>query len=210
MYGLKKVRYESHMDCHSCGVSAHSETLPFMQRKTGFHAFWGIRVNSQKKVLDVWSIYKCTHCDYTWNISLFSRLPVSKINRDLYCRLMANDAATVQYFAYDNAILKRNNAELSGQPDFHIQERWLVSIASHKQVSISVRISRSFQVSLLSILKRQLLLSTAEIKRRIETGQISGVTMKMLKSRKLKNAKYDLQLSVETLYDRRRIVLTRR
>ncbi len=30
---------------------------------------------------------------------------------------MANDAATVQYFAYDNAILKRNNAELS-QPDF--------------------------------------------------------------------------------------------
>ncbi|GAR62460.1 hypothetical protein NGUA15_04272 [Salmonella enterica] len=123
---------------------------------------------------------------------------------------MANDAATVQYFAYDNAILKRNNAELSGQPDFHIQEQWLVSIASHKQVSISVRISRSFQVSLLSILKRQLLLSTAEIKRRIETGQISGVTMKMLKSRKLKNTKYDLQLSVETLYDRRRIVLTRR
>ncbi|MDI5829004.1 hypothetical protein MJN51_28525, partial [Salmonella enterica subsp. enterica serovar Kentucky] len=50
----------------------------------------------------------------------------------------------------------------------------------------------------------------AEIKRRIETGQISGVTVKMLKSRKLKNAKYDLQLSVETLYDRRRIVLTRR
>lgn len=121
---------------------------------------------------------------------------------------MANDAATVQYFAYDNAILKRNNAELSGQPDFHIQERWLVSIASHKQVSVSVRISRSFQVSLLSILKKQLLLSAAEIKRRIETGQISGVTMKMLKSRKLKNAKYDLQLSVETLYDRRRIVLT--
>ncbi|EHM4410237.1 DUF1062 domain-containing protein, partial [Salmonella enterica] len=152
----------------------------------------------------------CTHCDYTWNISLFSRLPVSKINRDLYGRLMANDAATVQYFAYDNAILKRNNAELSGQPDFHIQERWLVSIASHKQVSVSVRISRSFQVSLLSILKKQLLLSAAEIKRRIETGQISGVTMKMLKSRKLKNAKYDLQLSVETLYDRRRIVLTRR
>lgn len=52
--------------------------------------------------------------------------------------------------------------------------------------------------------------SAAEIKRRIETGQISGVTVKMLKSRKLKNAKYDLQLSVETLYDRRRIVLTRR
>ncbi|EMH99752.1 hypothetical protein KPRYC492_22615 [Klebsiella pneumoniae RYC492] len=36
-----------------------------------------IRVNSQKKLLDIWSIYKCTHCDYTWNIALFSRLHVS-------------------------------------------------------------------------------------------------------------------------------------
>ncbi|EDA4820121.1 DUF1062 domain-containing protein, partial [Salmonella enterica] len=168
------------------------------------------RVNSQKKVLDVWSIYKCTHCDYTWNISLFSRLPVSKIHRDLYCRLMTNDATTVQHFAYDNAILKRNNAELSGRPDFQIQERWSVSIAAHRQVSVSVRISRSFQVSLLSILKKQLMLSVAEIKRRIETGQISGITMKMLKSRKLKNAKYDFQLSAETLYHRRRIMLIRR
>ncbi|EDS7164188.1 DUF1062 domain-containing protein [Salmonella enterica] len=192
------------------GYQRIAKRCPSCSVKRDFTPSGAFRVNSQKKVLDVWSIYKCTHCDYTWNISLFSRLPVSKINRDLYCRLMANDAATVQYFAYDSAILKRNNAELSGQPDFHIQERWLVSIASHKHVSVSVRISRSFQVSLLSILKRQLLLSAAEIKRRIETGQISGVTMKMLKSRKLKNAKYDLQLSVETLYDRRRIVLTRR
>ncbi|EEJ6743465.1 DUF1062 domain-containing protein [Salmonella enterica subsp. enterica serovar Oslo] len=192
------------------GYQRIAKRCPSCSVKRDFTPSGAFRVNSRKKVLDIWSIYKCIHCDYTWNISLFSRLPVSKINRDLYCRLMANDAATVQYFAYDNAILKRNNAELSGQPDFHIQERWLVSIASHKQVSVSVRISRSFQVSLLSILKKQLLLSAAEIKRRIKTGQISGVTMKMLKSRKLKNAKYDLQLSVETLYDRRRIVLTRR
>uniref|UniRef100_UPI0032983A02 DUF1062 domain-containing protein n=1 Tax=Salmonella enterica TaxID=28901 RepID=UPI0032983A02 len=73
---------------------------------------------------DVCSIYKCTHCDYSLIICLFSRLPVSKNNRDLYGRLMANDAATVQYFAYGNAILKRNNAELLGQPGFPIQERW--------------------------------------------------------------------------------------
>lgn len=191
------------------GYQRIAKRCPSCSVKRDFTPSGAFRVNSQRRY-SMSGVSINAHTAITRNISLFSRLPVSKINRDLYCRLMANDAATVQYFAYDNAILKRNNAELSGQPDFHIQERWLVSIASHKQVSISVRISRSFQVSLLSILKRQLLLSTAEIKRRIETGQISGVTMKMLKSRKLKNAKYDLQLSVETLYDRRRIVLTRR
>ena len=158
----------------------------------------------------MWSIYKCTHCDYTWNISLFSRLHVSKINRQLYHRLMTNDAATVQHFAYDIATLKRNNAELSGRPDFTVQERWQLSISAHQRVRVSVRISRSFQVSLLSILKQQLMLSAGEILRGLESGQISGVTMKMLKSRKLKAAEYEFQLSAETLYARRRIVLTHR
>ncbi|TGD94799.1 hypothetical protein C9F07_10480, partial [Salmonella enterica subsp. enterica serovar Poona] len=66
------------------------------------------------------------------------------------------------------------------------------------------------QVRLQEIMKKHIILIADESNRPIETVQISGVTMKMLKSRKLKNAKYDLQLSVETLYDRRRIVLTRR
>ncbi|MEG0207306.1 MAG: hypothetical protein RR742_25520, partial [Citrobacter sp.] len=56
----------------------------------------------------------------------------------------------------------------------------------------------------------QLMLSAGEILKGVEAGQISGVTMKMLKSRKLKAAEYEFQLSAETLYARRRIVLTHR
>ncbi|GIZ18271.1 hypothetical protein TUM12147_16070 [Citrobacter europaeus] len=54
------------------------------------------------------------------------------------------------------------------------------------------------------------MLSTGEIQRRVEAGQISGVTMKMLKSRKLKAEEYEFQLSAETLYARRKIVLIHR
>ena len=171
------------------GYQRIAKRCPSCNIKRDFTPSGAFRVNSQKKLLDVWSIYKCTHCDYTWNISLFSRLHVSKIDRQLYHRLMTNDAATVQHFASDIATLKRNNAE---------------------RVRVSVRISRSFQVSLLSILKQQLMLSAGEIQRRVEAGQIGGVTMKMLKSRKLKAAEYEFQLSTETLYARRRIVLTHR
>ena len=181
--------------CPSCNI------------KRDFTPSGAFRVNSQKKVLDVWSIYKCTHCDYTWNISLFSRLHVSKIDRQLYHRLMTNDAATVQHFASDIAMLKRNNAELSGRPDFTIQERWPVSITTHQRFRVSVRIFRSFQVSLLSILKQQLMLSAGEIQRGLDAGQITGVTMKLLKSRRLKTAEYEFQLSAETLFARRRIAL---
>ncbi|GJK63297.1 hypothetical protein TUM17563_10620 [Klebsiella oxytoca] len=54
------------------------------------------------------------------------------------------------------------------------------------------------------------MLSTGEIKRQVESGKISGITMKMLKSRKLKAAEYHFQLSVETMFARRKIVLTHR
>ncbi|EPA9243396.1 DUF1062 domain-containing protein [Yersinia enterocolitica] len=192
------------------GYQRIAKRCPSCKIKRGFMPSGAFRVNSQKKLLDVWSIYKCTHCDYTWNISLFSRLHVSKIDRELHHRLMSNDAATVQHFSCDIAMLKRNNAELSGRPDFHIQERWPVSITAHQRVRVSVRISRSFQVSLLSILKQQLMLSAGEIQRRVAAGHISGVTLKLLKSRKLKAAEYKFQLSAETLFAQRKIVLTRR
>ncbi|EEQ3417181.1 TPA: DUF1062 domain-containing protein [Klebsiella pneumoniae] len=192
------------------GYQRIAKRCPSCKIKRDFTPSGAFRVNSQKKVLDVWSIYKCTHCDYTWNISLFSRLHVSKIDRELHHRLMTNDAATVHHYASDIAMLKRNNAELSGRPDFTVQERWQLSISAHQRVRVSVRISRSFQVTLLSILKQQLMLSTGEIKRHVESGKIRGITMEMLKSRKLKAEEYEFQLSAETLFARRKIVLTHR
>ncbi len=152
------------------GYQRIAKRCPSCNIKRDFTPSDAFRVNSQKKVLGVWSIYKCTHCDYTWNISLFLRLRVSKIDRQLYHRLMSNDAATVQHFANDIAMLKRNNAELSRRPDFTVQERWPVSINAHKRVRVSVRISRSFQISLLSILKQQFRLSAGEIQRRVQLG----------------------------------------
>lgn len=184
--------------CPSCNV------------KREFAPSGAFRVNSQKKVLDIWSIYKCIHCEYTWNISLFSRLHVSKINRELYHRFITNDASTVHYFANDKATLNRNNAELAGKPDFRIQEQWQVSINSGQNVTVSIRLSHSFQINVLSILKRQLLLSTAEIKKLIDEGHIRGVTMKELKSRKLMTRQLDFKLSVVILCAQRKVVLSQR
>lgn len=207
-YGLKKVRYDSYMDGHARGVSAHCQTLPRLQCKTRLCAFRRHPVNSQKKLLDIWSIYKCTHCDYTWNIALFSRLHVSKINRELLQRLLKNDAAMVHYYAADLATLKRNRAEPSGQPDFRIHEQWSVTLMACQRITVRVRVSQPFRISLLSILKKQLKLSTAEIRWLVATGHIEGFPLKQLKTKKLKAMEYDFQLAAETLYARRRITLS--
>ncbi|VFS43026.1 Uncharacterized protein conserved in bacteria [Serratia liquefaciens] len=141
-------------------------------------------MNSQKKLLDIWSIYKCTRCDYTWNIALFSRLHVSKINRELLQRLLQNDTAMVHYYAADLATLKRNRSEPSGQPDFRIHEQWSVTLMACQRITVRVRVSQPFRISLLSILKKQLKLSTAEIRWLVATGHIEGIFTKTAQDEK--------------------------
>lgn len=192
------------------GYQHIAKRCPACNVKRDFAPSGAIRVNSQKKLLDIWSIYKCTHCDYTWNIALFSRLHVSKINRKLLQRLMQNDAAMVHYYAADLATLKRNGAEPSGQPDFRIHEQWSVTLMACPRITVRVRVSRPFRISLLSILKKQLKLSTAEIRWLVAIGHIEGIPLKQLKTIKLKAMEYHFQLAAETLYARRRITLSLR
>ncbi|HHZ9436890.1 TPA: DUF1062 domain-containing protein [Klebsiella quasipneumoniae] len=192
------------------GYQHIAKRCPACNVKRDFAPSGAIRVNSQKKLLDIWSIYKCTHCDYTWNIALFSRLHVSKINRKLLQRLMQNDAAMVHYYAADLATLKRNRAEPSGQPDFRIHEQWSVTLMACPRITVRVRVSRPFRISLLSILKKQLKLSMAEIRWLVATGHIEGIPLKQLKTKKLKAMEYHFQLAAETLYARRRITLSLR
>lgn len=192
------------------GYQRITKRCPACNIKREFAPSGAFRVNSQKKVLDIWSIYKCTHCEYTWNISLFSRFHISKINRELYHRFITNDASTAHYYSHDKATLSRNNAELAGKPDFRVQEQWQASINIDQHFAVSIRLTCAFQISALSILKRQLLLSTAEIKKLIDEGYIRGITMKELKSRTLRTANVDFQLSAVTLYARRRVVLALR
>ena len=192
------------------GYQHIAKRCPACNVKRDFAPSGAIRVNSQKKLLDIWSIYKCTHCDYTWNIALFSRLHVSKINRKLLQGLMQNDAAMVHYYAADLATLKRNRAEPSGQPDFRIHEQWSVTLMACPRITVRVRVSRPFRISLLSILKKQLKLSTAEIRWLVATGHIERIPLKQLKTKKLKAMEYHFQLAAETLYARRRITLSLR
>ncbi|HGO5738500.1 TPA: DUF1062 domain-containing protein [Klebsiella pneumoniae] len=190
------------------GYQHIAKRCPACNVKRDFAPSGAIRVNSQKKLLDIWSIYKCTRCDYTWNIALFSRLHVSKINRELLQRLLQNDAAMVHYYAADLATLKRNRAEPSGQPDFRIHEQWSVTLMACQRITVRVRVSQPFRISLLSILKKQLKLSTAEIRWLVATRHIEGIPLKQLKTKKLKAMEYDFQLAAETLYARRRITLS--
>lgn len=189
------------------GYQLITKRCPACHGQQDFTPSGAFRVNSQKKMLDVWSIYKCVRCAYTWNISLFSRLPISKINPLLYQRFIANDESAVRDYSHDLQILRRNSALLSGSPEFAVREGWQTSVIRTSQVRVTVRVERAFQASLLSVLRRQLSLSGNEIRRRFAAGEIAGITLKELRSPRLRPEGYRLYIVRELLLARRRISL---
>lgn len=146
-------------------------------------------------MLDVWSIYQCVRCAYTRNISLFSRLSISKINPQLYERLIANDKSAVEAYSHDLLVLRRNRASPSGSPEFMVKERWRISLVRASQVRVEVTVARAFQTSLLSVLRSQLCLSGSAVRKRLASGDIGGITLKALRSPRLRPEGYTLYIT---------------
>ncbi|MBL8709247.1 MAG: DUF1062 domain-containing protein [Rhodospirillaceae bacterium] len=57
------------------------------------------RVNAQKKLIDIWLIWRCTTCDQTWNQSIHERRPVRSLPPAELDAFMGNDAGLAQHHA---------------------------------------------------------------------------------------------------------------
>lgn len=195
------------MERQPCGLPAAKQTLSRLPWAAEIHAIRSLPDQFAKKQLDVWSIYKCVRCAYTRNISLFSRLPVSKIDPHLYERLMANDKSAAEDYSHDLQVLRRNSALLAGSPEFVVREGWRISLVRAAQVSVNVYVERAFQVSLLAVLRRQLGLSGSAIRKCLAAGDIAGITLKELRSPRIRPEGHRLYIVKELLLARRRISL---
>ena len=78
--------------------------------KTTFASSGLFRVNAQQKALDVWLIFKCQHCDMTWNCTILSRANPNTLPKELLHGFHTNDSALAMQYATNTALLKRNGA----------------------------------------------------------------------------------------------------
>ncbi|AKH65861.1 hypothetical protein VY86_12630 [Photorhabdus thracensis] len=148
----------------------------WLEVEHNYENLFTFRVNAQKKVLDVWSIYKCEKCDYTWNIDIFSRINVNKLDGDLYERFLHNDQDEIRRYAFDYRILAKNRAELGGSPDFIIEGKELQDMAQTLAAQITVQLEYPIPVRLISILTKKLSLSRSRVTNLVNQGAIQGVT----------------------------------
>ncbi|AWK43526.1 MULTISPECIES: DUF1062 domain-containing protein [Photorhabdus] len=174
------------------GYQAILKRCPGCEVKKEFYPAGTFRVNAQKKVLDVWSIYKCEKCDYTWNIDIFSRIHVNKLESNLYERFLHNDQDEIRRYAFDYRVLAKNRAELGTAPDFIIEGKKLQDIAQIPAAEITIQLEYPIPIRLISILTKKLALSRSRVEKLVGQGAIQGVTETELN----KKLKRDITLSV--------------
>lgn len=88
-------------------------------KKTEYICSGLFRVNSQRKYIDIWLIYKCSDCQSTWNMTIFSRISPKSIDPELLEEFQTNNKDLAMKYAMDTTLINKNGGE-AGLPDYKI------------------------------------------------------------------------------------------
>lgn len=89
-------------------------------KKTEYVCSGLFRVNAQRKYLDIWLIYKCSNCDSTWNMTIYSRINPKSIASEILEGFHSNNGELVEKYAMDTELIQKNGAEV-GLPKYKIR-----------------------------------------------------------------------------------------
>ena len=119
------------------------------------------RVNAQRKSLDIWLIYQCSRCDTTWNLPIFSRISVHKIDREQLSLFHENDPELVERYASDYELLRRSGVE-AVVPEYRVEGE---ALPERCTVQLLLKSAYPAPLKVSSILREKLSLSQRELER---------------------------------------------
>lgn len=103
------------------------------------------RVNANKGRLDVWLVYRCADCDFTWNREVLARVAVGEVPPDRLRAYHENDRAA----AWDCAFAEPGDApfrvEVAGDDDgtVAIDMPWPCQVRLDRLLGAALRLPRS-------------------------------------------------------------------
>jgi len=167
------------------------------------------RVNANKKVIDVWLIYKCLSCENTLNVSILTRKSVASIDRKLLEGFHMNDRDLAWQYAFDPNFLEKGlqvdwaidfeveaeaEAEVEAEAKAEAEAERYSSLArgtenkTFNQTSCFLIHSRFFLKTSISIVLRKVLeISRNQLDKKEERGEIEILSFQG-KALSLKNA----------------------
>jgi len=133
-----------------------------------FQSSDNFRVNSCKKVIDVWLIYKCTHCDFTWNMDILVRKNVTSIEPGMFKKFQENNRELAWYFAFNKNTLSNNKVQPNWDISFTFKR--CIHEAEHDSNGLTVILTSEYElgISINKALQQMLFTSNTQIKRLIE------------------------------------------
>lgn len=150
------------------------------------------RLNSQKKSIDVWLIYKCIKCDNTCNITILSRTRPELIDKELYQKFMMNDEDTAWKYAFDTETAKRNNLESDHcNIEYNIihENTTLEDIVKMEEdiVVFEIRSNFNLDLKLTSLIRQCFNTSSNQLGKMLESGILTIHPLGSVKKAKVKD-----------------------
>lgn len=100
------------------------------------------RVNASGRRLDVWLIYRCAECDFTWNLTVLERATPEAIGFPRLDAFLRNDAAAAWSCAFDASLLRRAGARVEASTPVQVEREALPA------GRVTVRLALPFPVRL--------------------------------------------------------------
>lgn len=135
------------------------------------------RINAQRKHLDIWLIYKCSDCDSTWNMTIYSRINPKSIAPEILDGFHSNNEELAKRYAMDTELIRKNGAEV-GLPKYEILG---ANINFNISTELHIKSSYPSRLKISSLLREKMNLSQNAFEQMITSGSIrssSGLDLK--------------------------------
>ncbi|WP_053957483.1 DUF1062 domain-containing protein [Inediibacterium massiliense] len=135
------------------------------------------RINAQRKHLDIWLIYKCSDCDSTWNMTIYSRINPKSIDPKILDGFHSNNEELAKRYAMDIELIRRNGAEV-GPPKYKILGG---NVNLNTPIELHIKSSYPSRLKISSLLREKMNLSQNAFEQMITHGFIrstSGLDLK--------------------------------
>lgn len=131
------------------------------------------RVNANKNRLDIWLIYRCTHCDASWNYPVVERCGKDSVAPALLEASTVNDKDVAWQYAFDVHRLRRFTDRVDAKVAFRIDKRILgAGFADPPQARIEISLGFPCEIRLEKFLSASLSSKRCEIRTLYRRGAL--------------------------------------
>lgn len=146
--------------CPQCGVPQ-----PFICNER-------FRMNAQKKVIDVWLLYRCRECEDTWKLPIHSRAPISRLAASEIEAFERNDRAAAHLHACDVSRIRTHVTRIELAEEVHVEREVTDAAADAPGDMITIAVIGPCDIRLDRLLARELGISRSALQDWAERGRL--------------------------------------